>query len=320
MKKSNIVGEVGLNNGVRMPLMGLGTYSAQNDSYSTQHAIHLALQVGYRHFDTAKIYGSESNVGKALTDAFSQGNVEREDVFVTSKLWGSDHHDPVSALRRTLKNLRMEYLDLYLVHWPVKLKPWASSPMPQESEFDGLDLESTWAGMERCIELGLCRSIGVSNFSSPKIQSLLRFATIPPAVNQVEMHPMWRQTRLREVCEENNIHVSAYSPLGGPGNAWGSTAVVESPIVRAIAHEHGASPAQVALQWGLSKGASVIVKSFNSKRIKENMDAFHLRLDDEEIDEIDRLLPESKIMRGDFLINDTTSPYRSLEELWDGEI
>ncbi|CAN0891546.1 Deoxymugineic acid synthase 1 [Linum grandiflorum] len=216
--------------------------------------------MGYRHFDTAKIYGSESNVGKALTNAFSQGNVEREDVFVTSKLWGSDHHDPVSALRRTLKKLRMEYLDLYLVHWPVKLKPWACNPIPEESEFDGLDLESTWAGMERCIELGLCRSIGVSNFSSSKVQSLLGFATIPPAVNQV------------------------------------------------------------ALQWGLSKGASVIVKSFNSKRIKENMDAFHLKLDDQEINKIDQILPESKIMRGDFLVNDTTSPYRSLEELWDGEI
>ncbi|CAN0891544.1 NADPH-dependent aldo-keto reductase, chloroplastic [Linum grandiflorum] len=252
--------------------------------------------MGYRHFDTAKIYGSESNVGKALTNAFSQGNVEREDVFVTSKLWGSDHHDPVSALRRTLKKLRMEYLDLYLVHWPVKLKPWACNPIPEESEFDGLDLESTWAGMERCIELGLCRSIGV------------------------EMHPMWRQNGLREVCKENNIHVSAYSPLGGPGNAWGSTAVVESPIIRYIAHKHGASPAQVALQWGLSKGASVIVKSFNSKRIKENMDAFHLKLDDQEINKIDQILPESKIMRGDFLVNDTTSPYRSLEELWDGEI
>ncbi|CAN0891549.1 Deoxymugineic acid synthase 1-B [Linum grandiflorum] len=180
-----------------MPLMGLGTYSAQNDSYSTQHAIHIALQMGYRHFDTAKIYGSESNVGKALTNAFSQGNVEREDVFVTSKLWGSDHHDPVSALRRTLKKLRMEYLDLYLVHWPVKLKPWACNPIPEESEFDGLDLESTWAGMERCIELGLCRSIGVSNFSSSKVQSLLGFATIPPAVNQVRFIHKFLFTTIR---------------------------------------------------------------------------------------------------------------------------
>ncbi|CAN0891542.1 NADPH-dependent aldo-keto reductase, chloroplastic [Linum grandiflorum] len=273
--------------------------------------------MGYRHFDTAKIYGSESNVGKALTNAFSQGNVEREDVFVTSKLCFTN---PLLNCLDLNRKLRMEYLDLYLVHWPVKLKPWACNPIPEESEFDGLDLESTWAGMERCIELGLCRSIGVSNFSSSKVQSLLGFATIPPAVNQVEMHPMWRQNGLREVCKENNIHVSAYSPLGGPGNAWGSTAVVESPIIRYIAHKHGASPAQVALQWGLSKGASVIVKSFNSKRIKENMDAFHLKLDDQEINKIDQILPESKIMRGDFLVNDTTSPYRSLEELWDGEI
>ncbi|CAN1159122.1 NADPH-dependent aldo-keto reductase, chloroplastic [Linum perenne] len=318
--RNNIVREVRLNSGMRMPLMGLGTYSAQNDSYSTQHAIHLALQVGYRHFDTAKIYGSEPAVGDALADAFAEGNVvEREDVFVTSKLWGSDHHDPVSALRRTLKNLRMEYLDLFLIHWPVKLKHWASSPMPQENEFDGLYLESTWAGMERCVDSGLCRSIGVSNFSSTKIESLLDFASIPPSVNQVEMHPMWRQSKLREVCGEHKIHVSAYSPLGGPGNAWGTKAVVESPTVQSIARKHKATPAQVALQWGISKGASVVVKSFNQRRIRENMDSFHLKLDDRDVEEIDGLR-ESKIMRGEFLVNDTTSPYRSIEELWDDEI
>ncbi|CAL1371618.1 unnamed protein product [Linum trigynum] len=317
--RSSLVREVRLNNGTRMPVIGLGTYSYQNDSYTTQQAIHLALQMGYRHFDTAKIYGSEPAVGAALADAFHQGKVAREDVFVTSKLWGSDHHDPVSALRRTLKNLRMEYLDLYLVHWPVKLKPWACNPMPEESEFEDLDLESTWAGMEQCIELGLCRSIGVSNFSTAKIEALLDFASIPPAVNQVEMHPMWRQSRLREVCGEHKIHVSAYSPLGGPGNAWGSTAVVESPIVQSIAHKHGATPAQVALQWGLAKGVSVVVKSFNQRRIRENMEAINLELDDGDIDDIDGL-QEWKIMRGEFLVNDTTSPYKSLEELWDYEI
>ncbi|CAI0404519.1 unnamed protein product [Linum tenue] len=317
--RSSLVREVRLNNGTRMPVIGLGTYSYQNDSYTTQQAIHLALQMGYRHFDTAKIYGSEPAVGAALADAFHQGKVARDDVFVTSKLWGSDHHDPVSALRRTLKNLRMEYLDLYLVHWPVKLKPWACNPMPEESEFEDLDLESTWAGMEQCVELGLCRSIGVSNFSTAKIEALLDFASIPPAVNQVEMHPMWRQSRLREVCGEHKIHVSAYSPLGGPGNAWGSTAVVESPIVQSIAHKHGATPAQVALQWGLAKGVSVVVKSFNQRRIRENLEAINLELDDGDIDDIDGL-QEWKIMRGEFLVNDTTSPYKSLEELWDYEI
>ncbi|XP_044504359.1 NADPH-dependent aldo-keto reductase, chloroplastic-like [Mangifera indica] len=311
--------QVRLNSGITMPVLGLGTYSFANDKATTELAVHLALKMGYRHFDTAKIYGSEPALGNALNEAIIEGCVKREDVFVTSKLWGSDHHDPVSALRQTLKNLGMEYADMYLVHWPVKLKPWAVNPVPSEEDFEKLDLEATWAGMEKCLELGLCRTIGVSNFSSKKIQRLLDFASVPPAVNQVEMHPMWRQSRLREVCAEHKIHVSAYSPLGGPGNSWGSTAVVEHPIIQSIALKHKATPAQVALKWGLSKGASVIVKSFNQERMRENMAAFNLKLDDEDLSQIETL-EEWKIMRGEFLINETTSPYRTLEDLWDYDI
>ncbi|XP_044504518.1 NADPH-dependent aldo-keto reductase, chloroplastic-like [Mangifera indica] len=311
--------QVRLNSGITMPVLGLGTYSFANDKATTELAVRLALRTGYRHFDTAKIYGSEPAIGNALNEAIIEGSVNREDVFVTSKLWGSDHDDPVSALKQTLKNLGMEYIDMYLVHWPVKLKPWAVNPVPNEEDFERLDLEATWAGMEKCLELGLCRTIGVSNFSSKKIRRLLDFASVPPAVNQVEMHPMWRQSKLREVCAEHKIHVSAYSPLGGPGNSWGSTAVVDHPIIQAIALKHKATSAQVALNWGLSKGASVIVKSFNQERMKENMAAFNLKLDDEDLSQIDTL-EEWKIMRGEFLINETTSPYRTLEDLWDYEI
>ncbi|EXC13939.1 putative NAD(P)H-dependent oxidoreductase 2 [Morus notabilis] len=288
--------QVILSCGITMPVIGLGTYSFQNDRKTTESAIHMALKMGYRHFDTAKIYGSEPAVGNALREAIFNGTVEREEIFVTSKLWGSDHHDPVSALKQTLRNLGMEYLDLYLVHWPVKLKPWACNyAVPKEDEFEKLDLESTWAGMEKCLELGLCRSIGV------------------------EMHPMWRQAKLREVCGDHKVHVSAYSPLGGPGNAWGSTAVVDSPIIQSIAQEHNATPAQVSLKWGLSKGSSVIVKSFNEHRLEENIAALDLKLDDQDLLKIDKL-EERKIMRGEFLVNETTSPYKSLEDLWDGEI
>ncbi|XP_059451220.1 NADPH-dependent aldo-keto reductase, chloroplastic-like, partial [Corylus avellana] len=274
---------------------------------------------GYRLFDTAKIYGSEPAVGKALTDAIHDGTVDRGDIFVTSKLWGSDHHDPVSGLKQTLRKMGMEYVDMYLVHWPVKLKPWACDAVPKEEDFEPLDLESTWAGMEKCLDMGLCRCIGVSNFSSKKIQRLLDFASVPPAVNQVEMHPMWRQSKLRETCADHKIHVSAYSPLGGPGNAWGSTAVVDHPLIQSIALKHRATPAQVALKWGLSKGSSVIVKSFNHDRMKENMGCFDLKLNDQELLAIDKL-EERKIMRGEFLVNETTSPYRTIHDLWDDEI
>ncbi|KAJ1426551.1 NADP-dependent oxidoreductase domain [Sesbania bispinosa] len=310
---------VRLNCGITMPLIGFGTYSFPNDRKTTEFAVHNALEMGYRHFDTAKIYGSEPAVGKAINEAICMGEVEREDIFLTSKLWGSDHHDPVSALRQTLENLGMEYLDMYLVHWPVKLKPWVNYPVPKENDFEKLDLETTWAGMEKCLEMGLCRCIGVSNFSSKKIEWLLDFASTPPAVNQVEMHPMWRQGKLRETCGDHKIHVSAYSPLGGPGNAWGSQAVINHPIIQSIALKHKATPAQVALRWGLSRGSSVIVKSFNEERMKENMGSFDLKLDDEDILEIENL-EEMKIMRGEFHVNETTSPYKTIEELWDDEI
>ncbi|XP_007038363.2 PREDICTED: aldo-keto reductase family 4 member C9 [Theobroma cacao] len=311
--------EVRLNCGITVPLIGLGTYSFNNDRETTEQAIHVALKMGYRHLDTAKIYGSEPAVGNALRLAIEDESIRREDVFVTSKLWSADHHDPVQALKQTLRNLGMEYVDMYLVHWPVKLKPWACYAVPKEEDFEQLDLESTWAGMEKCLDMGLCRCIGVSNFSSKKVERLLEFASVPPAVNQVEMHPMWRQRKLREICADYKIHVSAYSPLGGPGNAWGSTAVVENPLIKSIALKHQATPAQVALNWGLSKGASVIVKSFNPDRLKENVASFDLKLDDEDLLEIDKL-EERKMMRGEFLVNDTTSPYKTLEDLWDYEI
>ncbi|KAI9073104.1 hypothetical protein K1719_044934 [Acacia pycnantha] len=223
------------------------------------------MQVGCRHFDTAKIYGSEEAVGSSLNKAMKEGIIEREDIFLTSKLWGSDHHDPVSALKQTLRNVRMEYLDMYLVHWPVKLKPWVNYPVPNEEDFEKLDIESTWIGMQKCFEMGLCRCIGVSNFSSTKIEKLLDFSSTPPAVNQVEMHPI------------------AYSPLGGPENAWGSTAVVDHPTIQSIASKPNSTPAQVALRWGLSKGSSVIVKSFNEERMNENIASFELNLEEEEM-------------------------------------
>lgn len=134
------------------------------------------------------------------------------------------------------------------------------------------------------------------------------------------MHPMWRQKKLRDFCQDHNIHVSAYSPLGGPGNLWGSTVVIEDPVIKSLALKHRATPAQVALSWGLSKGASVIVKSFNQERMKENKGALDLKLEDEEILEIDSMFKETKILRGEVFVNQATSPYKTLQDLWDDDI
>ncbi|MBA0851063.1 hypothetical protein Goshw_012479 [Gossypium schwendimanii] len=202
--------EVRLNCGITIPVIGLGTYSSNNDRVTTEKAVHLALKMGYRHFDTAKIYGSEGAVGNALRKAIEDQIIPREDVFLTSKLWSCDHHDPVSALKHTLRNLGMEYIDMYLVHWPIKLKPWACNAVPKEEDFEKqLDMETTWEGMQKCLDRGLCRCIGVSNFSTKKIEHLLDFASVPPAVNQVYIC----------VCDEKNqnhkimIQISHYQPL-----------------------------------------------------------------------------------------------------------
>ncbi|KAK6155879.1 hypothetical protein DH2020_010127 [Rehmannia glutinosa] len=278
--------------GLAIPIIGMGTYSFDNDKKATENAVQMALKMGYSHFDTAQIYGSEPALGNALGKAISNGLIEREELFVTSKLWGSHHHDPVSALKQTLMNLGMEYVDMYLVHWPVRLKPWVCHPLPKEDDFEKLDMETTWAGMEKCLELGLCRGIGVSNFSCKKIENLLDFASVVPAVNQVEMHPM---------------------------KLLGFKDVVQNPIIQSIALKHKVTPAQVALRWGLSKGASVIVKSFNEERLKENMGALDLKLEDNDIIEIEKM-EERKIMRGEFYVNQRTSPYKTIQDLWDDEI
>ncbi|XP_074318969.1 non-functional NADPH-dependent codeinone reductase 2 [Silene latifolia] len=308
-----------LNTGSVVPLLGLGTFSISYDFHQTNLAIKMALKMGYRHFDTAKIYGSESILGQALMEAINDGMVNRDELFVTSKLWSSDHHDPVAALQQSLRKMGMEYLDLYMVHWPVRFKSCAEYPVPNEEDFEELDMKSTWVNMEKCLELGLCKAIGVSNFSTKKLQNLLDFASIPPSVNQIEMHPMWKQNKLRKFCMEHNIHISAYMPLGGPGNIWGSTSVIQDPIIQSIAQKYQVTSAQVALRWGMQKGASVIVKSFNENRMKENFGALEIKLDDHDMINIEKMV-ERKIMRGDHLVNKTTSPYKTVEDLWDNEI
>lgn len=314
------VGEVAeLNAGIKIPLVGLGTASNNQNHEEIKTAVLSALEVGYRHFDTASLYRSECALGDALKEACLKGLVAREEVFVTTKLWCEDLDDPVSALRTSLKNLQLEYVDLYLIHWPLRLRKGASFPIPVENDFLPLDLESTWQGMEQCVHLGLTKAIGVSNFSCKKIGDLLSHAKIPPAVNQVEMHPLWQQKKLRDYCSKVNIHVSAWSPLGGLPNAQGSNGVMDNPVIKEIAEKHGKTTAQVILKWGLDQGVSVLPKSYNKGRITQNFQLFDWSLTAEDHSKISRL-EQKKATRAEEVVNSTTSPYKSVEELWDGEI
>ncbi|CBI22984.3 unnamed protein product, partial [Vitis vinifera] len=231
----------------------------------------------------------------------------------------SDNHPDLvlPAINKTLQKLGMEYVEFYLVHWPVRLKKEAPDKDFRGEEVLPWDMKGTWEAMEECCRLGLAKSIGVSNFSCKKLSQLLQYAAIPPAVNQVEMNAAWQQAKLREFCREKGIHVSAWSPLGANGAFWGSLAVVESPILKEISAAKGRSLAQVALRWLHQQRVSILVKSFSKERMKENLQIFDWELNDDELTKIENI-PQRRGFSGHWFVH-PNGPYKSVEELWDDD-
>lgn len=309
-------------NGDQIPMIGLGTW--KSESQQVYNAVREAIKIGYRHIDCAHIYMNEGEIGDALSDAIKAGEVKREELWITSKLWNNAHvtEDVMPALQETLSNLKLDYLDLYLIHWPVAHKKEVVFPQAG-SDFVRLEevpIANTWAGMEAVRDAGLTRHIGVSNFSVTKLIDLQKHCKTGPEVNQIELQPLLQQKEMLAFCAENQILLTAYSPLGSRDrNAQmkgeNEPDLFENEIISSIASKHSCSPAQTIISWSVERGTAVIPKSVNPERLKQNLAAADIQLDDEDRKLMESLDKHYRYITGGFWAM-PDSPY-TIENLWD---
>ncbi len=254
-----------LNNGISMPQLGLGVWQAHGQQ--TIDAVTAALDNGYRLIDTAAVYGNEDAVGKAI----KASKVPRDELFVTTKLWNSDqgHDNALRAFDKSLERLGLDYVDLYLIHWPT----------PKQDKY-----VETWKALEEIYESGRAKAIGVCNFHIDHLEKLLANAKVVPAINQIELHPRLAQNEIREFCTQKGIQVESWSPIGGSGGD-----LLTDTTILTIADKHNLSSAQVVIRWHIQSGLVVIPKSVHADRIKQNADVFDFELDNDDMAKISAL-------------------------------
>lgn len=259
-----------LNNGYKIPAIAFGTFQIP-DGKETQDSVYHALQTGYRHIDGAAIYKNEKSVGEAIKKA----DIDRRELFVTSKLWNADkgYDQTMAAFHTTLEDLQLEYLDLYLIHWPIG-KMFKENWQEANNE--------TWRAFEDLYKAGKIKALGVSNFMPHHLRPLLEYATIKPMVNQIEFHPSMLQEETVSFCREHNIYVEAWAPL-----AKGK--VSENEVLIELGKKYGKTPSQVTLRWILQKDMIALPKSVTPKRIEENLDVFDFNLSQEDMNKIDAI-------------------------------
>ena len=292
--------------GKSMPTVGLGLWKI--DPGAVADAVYQAIKVGYRHLDSAADYGNEKEVGEGIALAITDGLCSRDELWVTSKLWNTYHRREhvEAACRKSLEDLGLDYFDLYLVHFPIALSyvdfndryppEWIFDPEAENPgmRLDAVPLSETWGAMEKLVEVGLCRQIGICNYSTSLVHDLMSYARIKPAMLQVESHPYHTQEALLRTAQQYGIAVTAFSPLGALSYvsldmATVNDSVLTEPVVMAAAQRIGATAAQVVLRWGIQRGTAVIPKTSNPQRLVENLHLSELRLNEDEMAAISAL-------------------------------
>ncbi len=308
-------------NGDTLDAIGLGTWKSEPGE--VYNAVREAIKIGYRHIDCAWIYDNEAEIGQAFQDAFDAGDVTREELFVTSKLWNSFHatEDVEPAIQESLKALKLDYLDLYLMHWPIAHKPGIkfSEDASGFAPIEDYPIADTWQAMESLVEKGLTKHIGVSNFNVVKLKDLISKCSIVPEMNQVESHPLLSQNDLFNFCSDNGILYTAYSPLGSRDRAAAIKGqdepdMFENPVLKGIAENHGVHPAQILIKWAEGRGTAVIPKSVNPKRLKANLDSANIPLSTKEMEAINGLDKGFRFLDGKFW--EREDGHYTAQDLW----
>ena len=270
--KNHLQDTITLHNGVKMPGLGLGVFKVE-EGPDLVNAVRAAIVHGYRSIDTAAIYGNEQGVGEGIAAGIKETGIKREDLFITSKVWNSDlgYESTIKAYEASLKKLGLDYLDLYLIHWPVEGK-----------------FQEAWRALETLYTEGKVKAIGVSNFQIHHLEDLMKSATILPMVNQVERHPRLTNKEVLEYCKQKGIQLEAWSPLM-------QGQILDNEVLQSIAAKHGKSTAQVILRWNLQEQVVVIPKSIKEHRIIANADLYDFELTQEEMDQIDQLNQDLRV-------------------------
>lgn len=322
------VPQIRLYTGDTIPVIGLGTFGSDSIPHETvASTVKRAIISGYRHIDCASVYGNEKNIGNTLKEIFDEGIVKREDLWITSKVWNDKHGKVEESCRQTLADLQLEYLDLYLVHWPFPNfhppKCDVSTRNPDAKPYIHEDFMKTWRQMENLVDKGLVRNIGTSNMTIPKMKLLLRDCRIKPSCNEMELHPHFQQPELFDYCHANNIQPIAYCPLGSPGRperdrTADDTVDLEDPAILSIAKRLNVSPAKVAIRWAVKRGQIPIPFSVN--HFFENLEAaVDIRLTDDDMKAIAGIDKNCRLIKGQVFL---WKENQSWEDLWDinGEI